>query len=60
MSYFGATDTPVLDFWWRLLWVPPLVLHVANLLKVSIAGHQDITGTSESQTRDQEIMSSTH
>ena len=21
MSYFGATDTPVLDFWWRLLWV---------------------------------------
>ena len=21
MSYFGATGTPVLDFWWRLLWV---------------------------------------
>ena len=21
MSYFGATRTPVLDFWWRLLWV---------------------------------------
>ena len=20
MSYFGATGTPVLDFWWRLLW----------------------------------------
>ena len=21
MSYFGATGTPVLDFWWRFLWV---------------------------------------
>ena len=21
MSYFGATGTPVVDFWWRLLWV---------------------------------------
>ena len=21
MSFFGATGTPVLDFWWRLLWV---------------------------------------
>ena len=21
MSYFGATGTPVLDFWWRLFWV---------------------------------------
>ena len=21
MSMCGATDTPVLDFWWRLLWV---------------------------------------
>ena len=20
-SFCGATDTPVLDFWWRLLWV---------------------------------------
>ena len=61
MSYFGATDTPVLDFWWYLLWVskarvgcliciaeanvmyvpwdPPLVLHIADLLMVSIVGH---------------------
>ena len=61
MSYFGATGTPVLDFWWRLLWVskpewfcliriaeanimyiswdPPLVLHIADLLTDSIAGH---------------------
>ena len=21
MSYLGATGTPVLDFWWRLLWL---------------------------------------
>ena len=28
MSFFGATGTPVLDFWWRLLWVskPEVVL----------------------------------
>ena len=21
MSFYGTTDTPVLDFWWYLLWV---------------------------------------
>ena len=59
-SHFGATGTPIVDFWWRLLWVskperfslirevnvmftpkdPPLVLHIANLLAVSIVGQQ--------------------
>ena len=24
MPICGATDTPVLDFWWRLLWVSKL------------------------------------
>ena len=49
MSCFGATDTPVLDFWWRLIriaeanvmyipWDPPLVPHIADLLMVSIVG----------------------
>ena len=33
MSICGATDTPVLDFWWRLLWVskPEWVLPYSNL-----------------------------
>ena len=32
MSIFGATDTPVSDFWWRLLWVskPEWVLPYLN------------------------------
>ena len=47
MSYMGAAGTPVLDFWWYLLWVSKpewvlqysrLVLHIANLLMVSIVG----------------------
>ena len=47
-------------------WDPPLVLHIANLLKDSITGinrvHillKDITGTSEAQTRNHKITSST-
>ena len=68
MSCFDTTGTPVLDFWWRLLWVssqsqlclifclihieeanviyipsdPPLMLYVAHLLTVSIAGANQV------------------
>ena len=33
MSYFGATGTPVLDFFWRLLWVskPKFVLPYSQM-----------------------------
>ena len=35
MSFFGATGTPVLDFWWRLLWVskPEWVLPYSLFLR---------------------------
>ena len=35
MSICGATDTPVLDFWWRLLWVskPQWVLPYSNYVE---------------------------
>ena len=38
MFYFGATGTPVLDFWWRLLWVSKLerVLHYSLLPEVNV------------------------
>ena len=88
MSYFGATGTPVLDFWWRLLWVskPEWVLpyshcggecNVHSLRSTSgatrcrpldgqhcgaLTGFIScprilLCGSSESRTRDQQIMS---
>ena len=88
MSFFGATGTPVLDFWWRLLWVskPEWVLpyshcrgeyNVHSLRSIFDATHCQpldrqhcrastgfiscprilLCGSSESQTRDQQIMS---
>ena len=34
--FCGATDTPILDFWWRLLWVskPEWVLPYSSLAEV--------------------------
>ena len=39
MSPFcGATDTPILDFWWRLLWVlkPEWVLPYSSLVEAYV------------------------
>ena len=38
MSICGATDTPVLDFWWRLLWVskPEWVLPYSNFAEAYV------------------------
>ena len=39
MSPFcGATDTPILDFWWRLLWVskPEWVLPYSSLAEAYV------------------------
>ena len=38
MSIFGATDTPVSDFWWCLLWVskPEWVLPYSNFAEAYV------------------------
>ena len=38
MSICGATDTRVLDFWWRLLWVskPEWVLPYSNFAEAYV------------------------
>ena len=57
MSFFGATGTPVLDFWWHLLWVskPEWVLpyshcggecNVHSLRSTSGATHADLLAAS--------------
>ena len=41
MSFFGATGTPVLDFWWRLFWVskPEWVLPYSLFRSRSLPPH---------------------
>ena len=45
MSPFcGATDTPILDFWWRLLWVskPDWVLPYSSLAEAYVLQLSDL------------------